>query len=75
MFGSLHGSDHNGVVRIFAGHSKIVNITLVTVIIFALCDTIFPLPWVLMRFIVGENGPSKWLRLALCASLGWFADF
>ena len=29
----------------------------------------------LMRFIVGENGPSKRPRLALCASLGWFADF
>ena len=29
----------------------------------------------LMKFIVGENGPSKWPRLALCASLGWFADF
>ena len=27
----------------------------------------------LMRFIVGENGPSK--RLRLCASVGWFADF
>ena len=29
----------------------------------------------LMRFIVGENSPSKRPRLALCASLGWFADF
>ena len=29
----------------------------------------------LIRFIVGENGPSKRPRLALCASLGWFADF
>ena len=29
---------------------------------------------VLMRFIVGGNGPSKRPRLALCATLGWFAD-
>ena len=29
----------------------------------------------LMRFIDDENGPLKWPRLALCSTLGWFADF
>ena len=29
----------------------------------------------LMRFIVDQNWPSKWPRLALCSTLECFGDF